>query len=102
MDRYISVKALKQIISEEGTLSPNYYSAEEIEADIMDMIDKVPAADVKPVGEWKLTPQGVIVCSNCGWQALRSFYCGITISYMQEASNFCPHCGVDMRGDLND
>lgn len=60
--------------------------------------------EFKPVvcGEWKLIPQGITVCSNCGSQALRSYYCGITISYTQEASNFCPHCGAKMDGEHNE
>lgn len=57
------------------------------------------AADVRPVvrGEWThehlVSTAGwcyeVIRCSECGWD------------YPMLETNYCPHCGADMRGDTD-
>lgn len=51
----------------------------------------VPAADVKPVvrGEWlegSWDGKDVLMCDKCGYVELDN-----------EPTNFCPHCGADMR-----
>lgn len=53
-------------------------------------VDKIPTADVveRKKGRW-LDKGRKICCSECG----RSLFC---------ATNFCPECGADMRGDGND
>ena len=108
MSRYINANDIrKPIYAEEDNCTGIGMTFDEMDAynDGIDamirQIDNVPTADVKEAvrGEWKLTPQGVIVCSHCGRQALRSYYCGIKISHVQETSNFCPHCGAKMEGE---
>ena len=51
-------------------------------------LDKLPAADVRPVvrGKWQKIGQFgvVVVCSVCGKSPDRK-------------TNFCPNCGADMR-----
>lgn len=61
---------------------------------ILDLIDDLPAADVRPArhGRWakKVEIDGVLkreyfVCSECGQTRMLNFH------------NFCPNCGADMR-----
>jgi rubrerythrin len=63
------------------------------EKDVVDMINKLPAADVRENvhGNWITeTNHGLgvhtIRCDNCG-------HCEVSIS----TPNFCPNCGADMR-----
>ena len=57
---------------------------------ILDLIDELPTADVRPVvrGKWKVY-NNTYVC----------FACGRPVSFWQ--SNFCPNCGADM-GNADD
>ncbi len=50
-----------------------------------------------PQGEWIETPEGTI-CSNCG----ASPYDDGEYRIANWHSNYCPHCGVPMRGVAND
>ena len=57
-------------------------------------IDDAPTVDAVPVrrGKWLKEDRGHVeysaVCDKCGYD---TFWC--------EKSNFCPHCGADMRED---
>ena len=62
-----------------------------------DDIDKIPAADVRPVvrGEWGYRwkihgdgrrPTELFPCSECGYENT-------------SATSFCPNCGADMRAE---
>lgn len=59
-----------------------------------------PTADVKEVvrGEWIKDDYGsyIKICSICGKKPLA------TPNGVPSYSDFCPHCGADMRGDQND
>lgn len=63
-------------------------------------IDMQPTADVKPVvrGEWHTIDwcanEGVY-CSVCNKKVYKVDYSNT----MKLHSNFCPHCGTDMRGE---
>lgn len=70
-------------------------------------IEGIPAADVRELvrGKWVDPPTGEqTYCSVCGEDAF------IEITEIDEISKFgftiksefCPHCGADMRGDRND
>lgn len=48
----------------------------------------------RPKGKWKYTEMGWFVVCNCS-------ECGFQID-ADEANNFCPYCGADMRGDKNE
>ena len=67
-------------------------------------VDKIPAADVRPVvrGKWLTgndNPRtyGRIraMCGRCGAFALAEMV--NAGSYKEQLSNFCPNCGADMR-----
>lgn len=62
---------------------------------IRKMVEDIPAADVRPVvyGEWEeiRDPYGKIE----GWLCK----CG---SESKSKTDFCPHCGADMRGKVNE
>lgn len=55
--------------------------------------------DARPQGEWKGNNFGEHSCPLCGHPAL---YEEEPDDYYEVQSNFCPHCGVDMRGKEND
>lgn len=63
--------------------------------DIMDWIDEIPAADVRPVvrGRWNAVKGALhpaetsAVCSNCGFA---------TMIHAQTFYHFCPNCGARM------
>ena len=63
---------------------------------IEDIINEQPTIEAVPVvhAEWKMRG-GKLYCTNCGKKALeekdRDDWYGC------ERSNFCPHCGADMR-----
>ena len=82
---YISREALKDAFEEDGHLS----------AYVEEMINAIPAADVRPVvrGKWRLIVYEIVghdyQCSECGWNN-------------DMASHFCPNCGADMRETEHD
>ena len=58
-------------------------------------MEDVPAADVRPVVRAEWIDNGMYkapTCSNCG--------SGCLLNYESDyhESDFCPHCGADMRG----
>ena len=59
-------------------------------ADEMDIICDIPAAYVQPVkrGRWVAQLNGHVICTFCGKE-------------QKFSSDFCKHCGADMRGDEN-
>ena len=64
------------------------------------LIDEAPTVEARPVvrGEWKKEsmPYGDRwYCSECKNDAL------FDVFNYQEKSDFCPHCGADMRGEKN-
>lgn len=56
--------------------------------DVENLIRNAPTIEERKKGRW-LDKGRKICCSECG----RSLFC---------ATNFCPECGADMRGDGND
>lgn len=62
---------------------------------IRKMVEGIPPADIRPVvyGEWvkneKRDKESISCCSACGYP----------VSSFWAESNFCPHCGADMRGE---
>ena len=81
MAEYIEREALKAEFEEDGHLS----------AYIEEMIDSIPAADVRPVvrGKWRLYSPltDTYECDKCGYQVIDESF----------RTNFCPNCGADMR-----
>lgn len=50
---------------------------------------KLRDANIETTAEWKINPDGWYpYCSNCGNEPRGGFL-----------TNFCPECGVDMRGE---
>lgn len=95
---YILRKAAIEKIRYQGIYGSGY-SNEERENDVVDMIESIPAADVRPVvrGHWIGTKEAeemgdimkeftCSVCGCCEWDCTES-----------ESFNFCPNCGADMR-----
>lgn len=89
MVKYIDTEAVKRAVVEavdNGLASTS--------ADLAEIIDDLPAADVEPVrhGWWEthLLPLAV-KCSCCGHKA--SFR-----EWKSQHLNFCPHCGAKMDG----
>ena len=58
-------------------------------------IERIPAADVRPVvrGKWEEASDGDgKVCSVCGED-----FCDMVLGCNVHEWNFCPNCGADMR-----
>lgn len=62
--------------------------------DVIEYLDEVPAADVRSVarGRWVDHQQGRWVYAKCS----------ICETVHVVKSNFCPNCGADMGGGVND
>ncbi len=96
MDDYISRQAAINAIEELNAVS--FYElnehSEEAYKDIKAAIRRISLADVRPVvrGHWLLPPDSYPFCSECGKQPT---YTGVFRSPVY--SDFCPHCGADMR-----
>ncbi len=62
--------------------------------DIIDQLDYVPAADVRPVvrGKWGTDRFKMerMICSECG-----------VVLEWSKINNFCPNCGADMRKKID-
>ena len=82
MDEYISRKAA---LSDAITVITREYGS--IEVVPVDALASIPSADVQHItkGKWsKSKHTKFLTCTAClGW--------------VEEASNFCPNCGADMR-----
>ena len=88
MAEYIEKAAVKNLLDRYGGTD-----------DALALIDTIPAADVAEVGHGKwvkiagMAPpesHGLHCCSLCGGLALQR-------NLKEELSDFCPHCGADMR-----
>ena len=95
MDDYIDRDAVYHAISVDGGL--NAYE----KAYCIDVVRKIPAADVAPVRTGRLVNANrraktyQRICTACGGIA---YFCGVGCSY-----KFCPNCGVkNDGGDKND
>lgn len=71
--------------------------------DIIDQLDYVPAADVRPVvrGEWLefvgSAYHGVDDDGEVKWRDVSIFHCDKCGRKTVVKENFCPNCGADMR-----
>ena len=94
IDEYVSRQDVITTIRENGVYGSGY-SNEEREDNVIDMIESVPAADVRPAvrGQWIYDCERTMGdgwtykqrhCSKCGYQTVK-------------CNNFCQHCGADMR-----
>ena len=90
------VKAIHKAVDASGIntdFDTGFHSAT---SQIMGLIAYIPTVEAVPVvhAEWKMRG-GKLYCTNCGKKALaekdRDDWYGC------ERSNFCPHCGADMR-----
>ena len=96
VEKSIIFPALNKAMSENGALGM---------ADVEDIIDDLPTADVHPVkrGEWicneELYYNGMAKCSCCNAE----FYVEDLQALQGDAEcvKFCPNCGADMIGDEN-
>ena len=92
VEKSIIFPALNKAMSENGALGM---------ADVEDIIDDLPTADVQPVkrGKWcpPLMGQGKCdtYCERCHGKIMRNS------TGIFEETPFCPHCGADMRGEEN-
>lgn len=78
-------------------LEGNPINAKDIRAYVAELINHVPAADVREVkrGKWEHDEIGADICSVCQNYAFESsthHLCGWE-------PNYCPNCGADMRGE---
>lgn len=90
MSRYIDADRFEKWLSvkfSEGLI--DLKTAENVAS----VLEYAPTADVKEVvrGKW-------IYDMNIGDEP----YCSVCKTFQEKVSRFCPHCGADMRGDLND
>ena len=94
----ISRQAVKEMLTEEWTK----YMPMELDMNlsfVLEKISELPSVTPKtealkqtrPKGKWKYTEMGWFVVCNCS-------ECGFQID-ADEANNFCPYCGADMRGE---
>lgn len=98
MLKYINADELIKKVKEREDLLSIYL--------VKEAIDKMPSADVAEVkhGKWIENSTGTShKCSVCGCPVLYVF--DMDLSYREHSdyceclSNFCPHCGADMRGE---
>lgn len=86
MKRYIDVdKLMADLAKEEWYM----FSKPELISGLRDY----PTANVKPIRHGHWVEDTELRCSVCGQKALRNYYYDV-----QSYSDFCPHCGADMRG----
>ena len=74
------------------TLTDYYHHSTKIQhMALKEALDRVPAADVRPVrrGKWVHEGSDVWRCSECDY-GIMPWNAGV---------NFCPNCGADCRGD---
>lgn len=89
----ISREAVEKITWEE----PSYTDALNVLTEVREKVRALPSVTPKaealkqtrPKGKWKYTGMGWFVVCNCS-------ECGFQID-ADEANNFCPYCGADMR-----
>lgn len=84
MDEYIEREAAIRVVNGQSSLTMT-------RSNLIDLISKLPAADVAPVvrGRWveyQIPP--IICCSNCDWAT------GIE----EKSFQYCPNCGAKMDG----
>ena len=92
VEKSIIFPALNKAMSENGALGM---------ADVEDIIDDLPTADVQPVerGRWfHINDEGIVYCSECNNEAYWD------TDYGQQLFDFCPYCGARMikDGEQND
>ena len=74
------------------------------ELTMLDMINEIPAADVQPVkrGRW-IDIYEYCEMNDCIPSGLALYYwCSECMEEQEKTSDFCPHCGADMRQEEND
>ena len=85
IEREAVIKGFTDLLQKPGDIYPT---------DITTMMQRIPAADVRPVvrGEW-------IICSD-GYYP----YCSVCKNEPQGRvmTDFCPNCGADMRGEQDE
>lgn len=84
IERAAVVPAINKAMSKYGTLGLT---------EIEDVIDEIPAADVRPLktSEWVLDEEsGFHYCPRCAGEAFRD-------DNEEYLSNYCQNCGADMR-----
>ena len=88
MDEYIERKAFK---AEVRRLSTHYLNEWDT-LGVLAAVDRIPAADVRPVrrGKWTLNKDGSGTCSECGRKQPGCWD-------LDNWDNFCHHGGADMR-----
>lgn len=67
--------------------------------DVMLLVEEVPAADVVEVrhGEWAGDAFcDVLTCKECSYEH------ALYVLGKLSATNYCPNCGADMRGGMNE
>lgn len=107
MSRYVEKKAFIALLNERIYSLCGGETVKETR-NIRDMFEVFPAADVKPVvrGEWDEIERGGLLnkyvlfrCTHCG--NIFKVY-EDTLNAGRGDKNFCPHCGADMRTEVND
>lgn len=63
---------------------------------VFDIIDFIPAADVRPVVHGRFVHDGPRFAGGVDWWHCSN--CGSLVSGVETRFAFCPHCGADMRG----
>ena len=103
ISRYAAMAEVS-MMAEDRRIRVDSYSGELV-GEVMRLLRKIPAADVRPVvrGKWipdydyaeydydGSTPLPEPRKFQDGWQ------CSLCGGYMSSETNFCPNCGADMR-----
>ena len=87
VEKSIIFPTLNKAMSENGSLGM---------ADVEDIIDDLPTADVQPVrrGKWETC----YICSNC--HEFADYFASGDV-WFDKMPSYCPNCGADMRGEDN-
>ena len=108
MPRYIDADKLSEMIR---TKADTLIEGKEAFDYVAKWLDLLPAADVveRKRGEniSELHPVDGFICSQCGihleeWSRVVTDEDDGDVYYQEYAFKFCPHCGADMRGEVND
>lgn len=97
MKKYIDAENAKSAIATYHTeLKPRSISrlTDAVIADVLDIIDELPAVDAEPVrhGEWIYQDGEIMLCKTCSLCRCESFDL--------DGAEYCPYCGAKM--DLED
>lgn len=70
---------------------------------VAERVKALPTIELRAKGEWITNGYGAVICSKCNWPApMIMTGCLVNRHLGYDKSDFCWHCGADMRGGQNE